>query len=364
MNYRKKSMFQIVVTSLTMAGFLLATSVLAEVRVQIVHAAPFADSLEGTSVTVTVNGAPVLENFLFKDFTDYLELPAGDYDLAVIPTGASDPAIEASVTLDAGTDYTVIAVGDGVNQDLALWPLVDNVDASGSGSLNIRIVHAAPFAADLADTEVSIRTAEGVVVNDLVGVPYFAQSGFFPIPAGNYDLKVASNDGQTNLIDPLAADLPAGVNLTVIAIGDGVNQPLGILALPVGELATRAPVDSSVNGWWFGANTQNEGFLLQPIPAQNRLVGMIYSWDPAGSGDTFWLTLDGSFDGRSSNAVVFAGSGGQFAGDVPADLTEVGTVEFDFVDCNTASATLVLDDGTDFTWELGRLTQSVPCTLD
>lgn len=350
----------------------------AEVRVQIVHAAPFADSLEGTSVTVTANGGVVLEDFLFKDFTEYLTLPAGDYDLAVIPTGAEDPAITASVTLESGTDYTVLAVGDGVNQDLALWPLVDNVEAPASGNLNIRVVHAAPFADSSEATEVSIRTAGGGVVNDLVGVPYFAQSGFFEIPAGNYDLKVASNDGQTNFIDPLPADLPAGVNLTVIAIGDGANQPLGILAVPVGELPLRDPVDNSVNGMWQSAAGGNEGFILQPIPAENRLVGTAYTYDPAGSGAPLWVTFDscqgplgadecavpGAFDGRSAVANVYAFSGGVPGGDQPVEGVVAGTVAFEIIDCTSAIAALVLADGTEVTWDLDRLTQTLDCTLD
>lgn len=349
----------------------------AEVRVQIVHAAPFADSLEGTSVTVTANGGTVLENFLFKDFTEYLTLPAGDYDLAVIPTGASEPAITASVSLESGTDYTVLAVGDGVNQELALWPLVDNVDAPAEGNLNIRVVHAAPFAASSEATEVSIRTAGGTVVNDLVGVPYFAQSGFFPIPAGSYDLKVASNDGGTNFIDPLPADLPPGIDLTVIAIGDGVNQPLGILALPVGELPTRAPVDNSTNGWWQSAAGGNEGFILQPIPAQNRLVGTAYTYDPAGSGAPLWVTFDscqqeldadcaveGAFDGRTATANVFAFSGGVPGGGEAVSGAVVGTVAFEFIDCDTAIAALELADGTAVTWDLERLTPTFECTLD
>ncbi len=359
---------------------LISASLLAfaEARVQIVHAAPFTDSIEGSSVTVTANGDAVLEDFLFGDFTEYLTLPSGDYDLAVIPTGASEPAIEASVTLESGVDYTVLATGDGVNQDLALWPLVDDATDPGEGNLNIRVVHAAPFAAELADTEVSIRTAGGDVVNDLVGVPYFAESGFFPVPAGEYDLKVASNDGQTNFIDPLPANLPAGINLTVIAIGDGVNQPLGILALPVGQLETRAPVDNSINGWWASGLGGNEGFIFQPIPAQNRLVGTAYTWDLNGSGDPLWLTFDscssdvgaeacetpGAFDGREAVAALYAYSGGTVAGSEPADGDTIGLVSFEFIDCNTAIAVVELDDGTSVSWDLERVTQTVPCTLD
>lgn len=346
------------------AGVLAVASsgVFAQARVQIVHAAPFADSLEGTSVTVSVNGDAVLNDFLFKDFTDYLELPAGTYDLAVTPTGATEPAITAEAVLEDGTDYTVLAIGDGVNQPLALWPLVDSSLEPGEGNLNLRVVHAAPFASELADTEVSIRTAGGTVVAGLEQVPYFAESGFFTIPADNYDLKVASVDGQVNFIDPLPVDLPAGAKITVVAIGDGVNQPLGILALPVGELPTRDPVDISANGWWDTGNSENEGLILQPIPAQNRLVGTIYTYEADGS--TRWFVLDGPFDGRVSNATVFRAEGGAFAGQVPAEVTEAGTIDVEIVDCTTGTAAIDLDTGESVTWDLERLVQAVPCTLD
>ncbi len=359
--------------SLTMSGM-----VWAEARVQIVHAAPFADTVEGTSVTVTANDAPVLEDFVFLDFTEYLDLPAGDYDLAVIPTGATEPAITASVTLESGVDYTVLAVGDGVNQPLELWPLVDEVPALLDDELALRVVHAAPFAEDEADTEVSIRTAGGDVVADLVGVPYFAQSGFFAVPAGNYDLKVASNDGQTNLIDPLAVDLPGGLAVTVVAVGDGQNQPLGILALPVGELETRAPVDTSVTGLWASAAGGNEGFTLVPIPAQNRLVGQGHTYALDGSGEPFWISIDscssevgsnvcltpGGFDGREASAAVYAFIGGVPGGDQPVPGELIGFIDFEFTSCLTATASLELADGTEVNWDLNRLTATVPCTLD
>lgn len=346
------------------ALMLLSLDALAQSRVLIVHAAPFADDVENTSVTVSANGAAVLEDFRFADFTDYLELPAGTYDFAVTPTGASEPAIEATVALEDGVDYTVLAVGDGINQDLALLPLIDDATAPADGNLNIRVVHAAPFAAELADTEVSIRTAGGTLINDLTGVPYLVDSGFFPIPADEYDLKVASNDGNTNLIDPLPVNLPAGLDVTVIAIGDGSNQPLGILALPVGVIETRTPVDFTVAGWWESLNTQNEGYIVQPIPAQNRIVGTIYTYDPAGSGTPIWFTFDGSFDGRSSVAEVFSFTGAEFAGDTPANRESVGTVALEFVDCHTAIAAISLNDSTEFTWDLGRLTQEVTCSFD
>ena len=66
-------------TAASAASLLLASqSLVADARVAVGHFAPFADTLDGTAVNVLVNGTPTLENVKFKDFTDYLVLPAGN----------------------------------------------------------------------------------------------------------------------------------------------------------------------------------------------------------------------------------------------------------------------------------------------
>lgn len=146
------------------------------------------------------------------------------------PPGAMMPAISAEVVLESDTDYTVLALGDVTNQDLALLPLVDTTPAPAAGEIAIRIVHAAPFAPALVDTAVSIRLDDGTVVNGLDNVQFGGESGFFALPEGTYDLQIASPDGTQVFIDLAPVELPAGAVLTVFAIGDGVNQPLGVSA--------------------------------------------------------------------------------------------------------------------------------------
>ncbi len=367
---------------LALVGLLAGGQVMAESRVQIVHAAPFAEALEETAVSVTANGETVLDDFRFGEFTDYLELPAGDYELAVTPAGAADPAITASVTLEPGSDYTVIATGDGINQDLELLALLDDAEAPGAGNLNLRIVHAAPFDASLEETEVSIRLASGEIVGGLEAVAYGADSGFLEIPAGEYDLKVASPDGLQNLIDPLPVDLPEGIDITVVAIGNAQTQPLGLLALPVGELELRTPVDSSVFGQWSAESTAaREGLFLEPVPRQNRLVGTIYTYI---DDEPYWLTLDscagpalngeeedddlcpnpGGFDGRSATGNVHAFAGGTLGGDTGSVGDVAGTFEIDFEDCRNGNFAISLDDGPTVEWGLRKITRTLPCSLD
>lgn len=360
----------VLITALTLAS----QPVQAAARVAVAHFAPFADTLEGTAVDVRVNGETALQDVRFKDFTDYLEFDAGTYTIDVVPVGATDPAITGEFTLEDDIDYSLFAVGNGSTQPLELWALADTVTAPMAGNLNIRIVHAAPFAADLAATEVSIRTDGGDLVNGLTGVPYGVDSGFFEIPAGTYDLKVASNDGSVNYIDIDAVDLPEGANVTVYAVGDGANQPLGAIAFPVGELATSPPVDNSANGMWEILEGSGTGFVFQPMPSENRAVGTWYTYGMDGA-PTF-LTFDscsnapgedgcampGGFDGTTAVTALYSSSGGGPNEDDVVETTQVGEIEFEILGCDDALATVTLDGEDPVLYTARQLTRPFPCT--
>lgn len=351
---------------------------LAAARVAVLHLAPFAQSIDDTAVNILVNGNTTFSNVKFTDFVNYVDLAPGNYTIDVVPVGATSPAITGNFTLADNTDYSVFAVGNGTTQPLALAALVDDNSTPMAGNVAVRIVHAAPFAAAPADTEVSIRTDGGDVVNNLVGVPYLVDSGFFEVPAATYDLKIASNDGSVNYIDPLAAALPAGANVTLYAIGDGINQPLGVLAFPVGVLPVQAPVDNSANGWWGILEGSGQGFIMQPMPSQNRLVGTWYTYD--GDGNPLFLTFDscqedtdsdgmfecstpGAFNGVTAEVALFLSTGGGSDDSLEVLTERIGTIEFDIAGCSDATAIVTLDGEAPEMYTGTRLTQPIPCTL-
>lgn len=345
----------------------------AQTRVLVAHLAPFADTPEGTSVNILVDGTEVLTGVQFGEFSDYLTIEggAGTYTIDVLPTGDVNPAITETVTLADDTDYTAAAIGDGTNQVLDLLLLEDDNSAPAAGQVKVRVVHAAPFADTTDGTRVSIRTASGDVVGGLSDVPYPVASEYLQLPEGTYDLKVTSVDGSTNLIDPLPVDLSAGAILTLFAVGDGVNQPLGILALPVGLLELRTPIDLSLNGSWFNDGTDGQGFSFEVIPAQNRLVAYWFTFDANGT-QRVWFTADtlqegGSFDGRNATLVVFETTGGAFDQGTEVTTSSVGTLEVEFTSCTTATATYDLNDSASGmlmgTFTLTRLSPVVSCTL-
>jgi hypothetical protein len=99
-------------------------------RVALVHAAPFA--VGSATVSVFLDNLLVDDSFAFGDVITYLNVPPGTYRVRVfvgsfssLPTGVT-PALDVTgVTVDANTDYTLVAVGGSNDFPLELLTLVD-----------------------------------------------------------------------------------------------------------------------------------------------------------------------------------------------------------------------------------------------
>jgi uncharacterized repeat protein (TIGR01451 family) len=254
----------------------------AGVRLEVAHLAPFAAD-PGTAVTVTLNGAPALTNFEFADSTGYIPLFPGDYDVAVFPAGATDPAISGTVTLMDGMDYSAIATGDGANQALGLKALADDNSAPAAGTFHLRLGHLAPFAS--GDALADVRLQDGTVILD--DVAFGDVTGFTPLPAGEYDLKITSPDGAMTYIDPLPVTFNDGDIVSAYAVGDGVNQPLGVFAWPAGVPGFLLPLAG------YGVE------VSPPAAAQSGAPGdtVMYTLQVTNTGDltnTFGITYTGN----------------------------------------------------------------------
>ncbi|HEU4665215.1 MAG TPA: DUF4397 domain-containing protein [Dokdonella sp.] len=224
-------------SALAVAALAASSATHADTRVLAAHFAPFSPSLPGTAVSINVNGSEVLTGVQFNQVSGYLPLsgpgvaPGSTQVDVYAPPATPPPAISLTADLAADTDYTIAAIGDVVNQPLALLPLVDDNAAPAPGNVKLRVVHAAPFASSLPATAVSIRTQDGTVVAGLSSVQFGQASGYFEIPAGTVDLEIDTPDGATRLIDPAPVTLAAGTVATLFAVGDGSQQPLGVTAV-------------------------------------------------------------------------------------------------------------------------------------
>src|SRR5690606_23873029 len=89
--------------------------------------------------------------------TDYLALPAGDYDVELRAAGADDALLTASATVNSGDHVTAIA--QGAADDIALNFLTDDVNAIAPDQALVRVINAAPEA-------VSASFSNGTVLVD------------------------------------------------------------------------------------------------------------------------------------------------------------------------------------------------------
>lgn len=355
----------------------LPTFAIGPVKARVAHFAPFASTLEGTAVRVTVNGAEVLNNFRFRQFTPELDLTQGAYEIKVYPQGSQTAAITGTIELDGNKSYTLAAVGNGSLQPLALQRFEDRTSAPAAGNYALRIAHTAPFAATAAATGVSIRTDGGSVVAGLANVPYGAASGYLDLPTGALDVKVASPDGNTNYFDLAPLNLPAGAIATAYAVGDGINQPLGVVAIPLGDVPLEASVDQSADGLWFNPALSGQGWSFFAMPGQNRLIGTWYTYATDGSGRHLWYTLDscrsapgasscaepGSYNNREVTLSVYESQGGLFGVPAPVVTRDVGTLTVRFLSCTEADLSYRIGSLSSPTIRVNNLVPKANCSI-
>lgn len=186
-----------------------------DARLRVLHASP-----DAPNVDVYLDGTEAVSDLAFNAITGYVTVPAGAHAVQVFPAaanGAGTPVIDVpSLTLAAGTDYTVAAVGEVAS----IEPLVltDNNAAPAAGKAHIRVVHLSP---DAPNVDIYAAGA-GVVVPDLA---FKAAGNYLPLDAASYDLEVRAAGASTAVLSLPGTALEAGKVYTAFAVGLAAGQP-------------------------------------------------------------------------------------------------------------------------------------------
>ena len=209
---------------------------------QLAHLAPFASD---AAVTVWIDGEPTLPDLDFADSTGYLPLTATvDHLVEIVPSGAVSPVFSTTINLDHPQEYTAIAIGGASGWGLGLeLRQDDNTPPETDGAFKARLGHLAPFAPTPAGILAEVRRQDGMLLLP-TSIPYGTILDYAELEAEAYDLKITAPGGAPTLIDPLRTRFAEDDIVSVFAVGDGTNQPLGVFALPAGEPGTLLPLDN------------------------------------------------------------------------------------------------------------------------
>jgi hypothetical protein len=209
----------------------LASAQATNARIRVVHASP-----DAPAVDITVNGAKVLENLPFREYSEYLSVPAGAYTFGINVTGTTTTVATLPATLAAGRDYTAVAVGyagSGRTPGFDVLVLEDDNTLPANNGVKIRVVHGAP-GAPAVDVYLTtpFETLEGKTAG-LSNVPFKAFSPYLTVPVGNYQARVAVAGTKTVAIDSHRLVTWNNMIRTVIAVdAKGGGAPFDFIILP------------------------------------------------------------------------------------------------------------------------------------
>ncbi|MGM1018185.1 MAG: DUF4397 domain-containing protein [Actinomycetota bacterium] len=174
-----------------------------------------------TPVDVYVNGELTLDDFAPGDLAGPLDLPAGDYDVAITAPDAEDDSEPilgpATVTLEGGMNYTAVAhlTAEG-EPGLNLFTNDTSQTAAGEGRLTVRHTAAAPA--------VDILAGDSPVIEGLAN----PDEASLDLAAGTVSASVALAGETDPVIGPADVEIQDGVLTIVYAWGSAEDGNLDL----------------------------------------------------------------------------------------------------------------------------------------
>ena len=174
--------------------------------VRVFHAAP-----QAPNVDVYVNDQMVFSNLAFGDFTRYVYLDEGEYNVSVYLAGQKDrPVINQIVDVPSQQIFTIAATGNLDNLGLLVIP--DKVSKSPSQNYSsVRVIHLSPNAPG-----VDILVDGDTLFED---ISFGEGTDYVDLNPGTYNVNVVLNTDKSVVL-PLKVTLNPDKIYTIYIIGN------------------------------------------------------------------------------------------------------------------------------------------------
>ncbi len=207
---------------------------------------------DAPAVDIYADGGLIGEGLAFSQITDYLQVPGGEYQIQVVPNGATleegPIVIDAALTFDAGTMTTVAATGS-LASGIVPQVILDD-PAPSSDTAQLRVAH---LSADAPAVDIAPDGGDALIE----GLEYPNDTGYLALPGGAYDLEIRPAGSTDVAFDIPEITITDGVSYTVYAVGslgDGTFTVVpavdaALAGVRVGHFSADAPnVDVYANG--------------------------------------------------------------------------------------------------------------------
>lgn len=186
---------------------------------RVLHASP-----DAPAVDVYVNNNPVIKNLKYKEFSQYLPVMPGRYNVKVFPAGQMmNPVINSNILVPPMSAFTVAATG--TLSDIGLMPIVDPYTSPVNANVAYaRFAHLSPNA-----PAVDITLTDGTKL--FSNVKYLEYADYIEVEPGMYTLQVRPAGSEDVVLTVPDVPLMPGKYQTIYAVGlVGDTPPLEAIA--------------------------------------------------------------------------------------------------------------------------------------
>ncbi|TDL82699.1 DUF4397 domain-containing protein [Peribacillus frigoritolerans] len=180
-------------------------------RVRVIHASP-----DAPAVDIYVNGKLTLQNVKYKEISDYLQLPAGQYRVDIYAAGTTNrPVLSDMYMLLPGITYTIAAAGN--LSSIRLVPFVDRTFVP-AGEASVKFVHLSP---DAPSVDIAVKNGD-VLFKD---VPFLEATKNIKVAPGKVDLEVRVAGTDNVVLTVPKVQFKADTAYTIFAVGFANGTP-------------------------------------------------------------------------------------------------------------------------------------------
>ena len=182
-----------------------------QTRFRMMNAVPDESSLD-----VLVDGTTVKSNVAYGTSTGYQTVKSGSHQVAIEPSGTSNPLLQQSITFGSGSDTTIIA--SNFSSNIANLVLTDDNSAPASGNFKLRIVNAAPGLGPADVYVVAPATDLNSVSPTLTNLAFGAATGYQGVTAGSYEVVLTPVGQKFSAVDTGSLSFTSGQVRTFVVL--------------------------------------------------------------------------------------------------------------------------------------------------
>nr|WP_312576216.1 DUF4397 domain-containing protein [Sedimentibacter sp.] len=174
--------------------------------VRILHASPNAPAVD-----IYANGNLIVSNLAYSNFTQYLPVPTGNYNVRVYPTGnTTDALIDTNIYVPEDTVTNVAITGE--LPEVSLFQVSESIIPANYGEPCIRFIHLSP---DTQSVDIKFED-DSIVFED---VAYKEVTNYVCALTGTYNFKVTPTGSNDVILTVPDVKLDPNYTYTIYAVG-------------------------------------------------------------------------------------------------------------------------------------------------